>query len=110
MGFRKEYEILYPCRLITNVDRMKCEPWGVQSGKAAKSGCVTVTKNSGEAEVMGKAKNYQLQPGDRVVLETGGGGWGPPEERALALIQRDLDRGYITAEAAMADYGGSGHG
>jgi N-methylhydantoinase B len=106
MGFRKEYEILYPCTLNTNVDRMKCPAWGVQGGMAAKSGCVTVTKTTGEVEVMGKAKNYKLSPGDRVVLETGGGGgWGAPEERETEMIQRDIDRGYISVDAAMADYG-----
>ena len=106
LGFRKEYEILYPATLNTNVDRMKCPPWGVQGGKPARSGCVTVHKASGETAVMGKAKNYKLFPGDRVILETGGGGgWGPPAERDIEMIRRDLDRGYITAEAAIADYG-----
>lgn len=105
MGFRKEYEILYPATLNTNVDRMKCLPWGVQGGKPARSGCVTVHKASGGTEIMGKAKNYKLFPGDRVILETGGGGgWGPPGERDMETIQRDLDRGYVTAEAATADY------
>jgi len=55
---------------------------------------------------MGKAKNYKLFPGDRVILETGGGGgWGSPGERDVEMIQRDLGRGYITAEAAIEDYG-----
>ena len=56
---------------------------------------------------MGKARNYRLQPGDRAILETGGGGggWGDSDERAIELIQRDLDRGYITAESAASDYG-----
>ena len=41
-----------------------------------------------------------------MILETGGGGgWGPPEERPVEIIQRDLDRGYITAEGAARDYG-----
>ena len=55
---------------------------------------------------MGKAKNYKLFPGDRVILETGGGGgWGLPGERDIEMIQRDVRRGYITEEAAIADYG-----
>ncbi len=53
---------------------------------------------------MGKARDHRLQPGDRVILETGGG-WGRPDERPLELIERDLDRGYITAESAASDYG-----
>ena len=34
-----------------------------------------------------------------------GGGWGAPEERETEMIQRDIDRGYISVDAAMADYG-----
>ena len=71
-----------------------------------KPGCITIIRESGETETMGKAQNCKLQPGDRVILETGGGGgWGPPEERAMERIQRDLDRGYITAAGAVRDYG-----
>jgi N-methylhydantoinase B len=41
-----------------------------------------------------------------VCVETGGGGgYGPPRERALDLIQRDLEAGYVSAEAAERDYG-----
>jgi N-methylhydantoinase B len=74
---------------------------------AAKPGCVTVFKGGkGKGEVMCKVKGYPLEPGDVAVLETGGGGgYGDPRERDLELIQRDLDRGYITAAAAVNDYG-----
>jgi N-methylhydantoinase B len=53
-----------------------------------------------------KAEGYKLAAGDIVIAETGGGGGnGPPAERSLDLIQRDLTRGYITPEAAKRDYG-----
>ena len=107
LGFRKKYVILAPCSLSTNVDRTKSPPWGVRGGKDAKPGCVTVYKATGGSEIISKVRNYALMPGDVVVLETGGGGgWGPPGERAPDLIWRDLVRGYISAEAAERDYGG----
>jgi N-methylhydantoinase B len=106
LGFRKTYVILAPCFLNTNVDRTKYPPWGVQGGKDAKPGCVTVYKAAGGTEIISKVRNYPLKAGDRVVLETGGGGgWGAPEQRSIELIERDLARGYITAEAAVRDYG-----
>ncbi len=105
LGFHKEYEILYPCRLSTNLDRIKCPPWGIVGGGSARPGSVTIIKRSGQTEVVGKVKNLLLEPGDRVFLDTGGGGgWGPPEEREVALIQRDLDRGYISLEGVAGDY------
>jgi N-methylhydantoinase B len=107
LGFRKVYQIMSPCLLQTNLDRTKFPPWGVLGGKPAKSGRVVVRKNGADKdEIVCKAKGYKLNAGDMVWLETGGGGgYGPPEERELAAIQRDLDRGYISREAAEHDYG-----
>ncbi len=107
LGFRKTYSILDDCLLQTNLDRTKEPPWGVCGGKPGKSGVVTVYRGgTGGGEVLCKAKGVPLRPGDKAVLETGGGGgYGDPLTRDLALIQRDLDRGYVTAEAAVKDYG-----
>jgi N-methylhydantoinase B len=99
--------MLSPCLLQTNLDRTKFPPWGVLGGKPAKSGRVVVKKKGAEKdEIVCKAKGYKLGAGDVVWLETGGGGgYGPPAERDLALIQRDLDRGYISRAEAERDYG-----
>jgi N-methylhydantoinase B len=107
LGFRKTYRILAPCNLGTNLDRTLCPPWGVQGGKAAKHGRITVVEAATGKDVSADKENaYQLKPADKVCVETGGGGgYGPPSERSLDLIQRDLDAGYITAVAAERDYG-----
>jgi N-methylhydantoinase B len=48
----------------------------------------------------------KLRRGERVHLETpGGGGYGPPEERPAAAITRDIANGYVTPAAAKRDYG-----
>jgi len=79
---------------------------GVRGGKEAKSGQITVVKKSGAKEIIHKSKGYPLEPGDEIVVETGGGGgYGPPSERSRELIERDLRRGYISVEAAERDYG-----
>jgi N-methylhydantoinase B len=58
---------------------------------------------------MCKAKGYGLSAGDRVVLETGGGGgYGPPAERSRDAVARDIVRGYVSREAAARDYGFKG--
>jgi N-methylhydantoinase B len=107
LGFRKRYRILRPCLLGTNLDRTKFPPWGVQGGKEAKPGRFILTKAGSTTEQSVEKENaYQLEPGDLVSVETGGGGgYGVPSERPLELIQRDLDGGYITRAAAERDYG-----
>ena len=106
LGFRKCYEILGPCNLQAMFDRVKWPPWGVQGGKEAKPGQITVAKKSGEKEIIYKSKAYPLEPGDMIMVETGGGGgYGPPSERPRELVERDLRRGYVSVEAAEREYG-----
>ena len=106
LGFRKHYQILRRCDLQAMFDRVKFPPWGVHGGKEGKSGRITVVKKSGASEIIYKSKAYPLEPGDSIIVETGGGGgYGPPSERAPELVQRDLRQGYVSREAAAQDYG-----
>jgi N-methylhydantoinase B len=106
LGFRKCYRILGPCNLQAMFDRVKWPPWGVQGGKEAKPGQITVVKKSGDKEIIYKSKAYPLEPGDTIIVETGGGGgYGPPLERNPEYIERDLMRGYVSPEAVARDYG-----
>jgi N-methylhydantoinase B len=106
LGFRKTYQMLGPCDLQAMFDRVKYPPWGVQGGKSGKSGQITVQKRSGGKEIVYKSKGYPLEAGDIIIVETGGGGgYGDPQERIRELIDRDLQRGYISREVALTDYG-----
>ena len=105
MGFRKRYRIEAPCTIFINFDRVRCPPWGVQGGKAALSGQVTVIKPDGHTQVVYKAEAFPLESGDEVIVETGGGGgYGAPDARPPELLRRDLERGYVSREAAQRDY------
>ena len=107
LGFRKCYEILAPCELQAMFDRVKCPPWGVCGGREAQPGRIILIKSSGEERVILKSKAHPLEAGDRIIVETGGGGgYGPPSERPPELLERDLRRGYISPERAALDYGG----
>jgi N-methylhydantoinase B len=107
LGFEKQYVVLAECQLWANFDRVGCPPWGVQGATAAKPGHVLIYKaGMKEPERLYKTENYLLQPGDRVRMATGGGGgYGPPTERPVELVQRDVIRGFVSSEGARKDYG-----
>jgi N-methylhydantoinase B len=107
LGFRKTYRVLEPCMLQTNLDRTKFPPWGVQGGYEAETGrFMLVRAATGERKSVAKEKGLTLEAGDKLSIETaGGGGYGPPSGRDLTAIQHDLDAGYISAERAQRDYG-----
>ena len=65
-----------------------------------------VLKNGEVHSPKGKAV---LETGDRLQVETpGGGGWGKAHERSVDLIEQDLVDGLITPEAAKKHYGYTG--
>ena len=50
----------------------------------------------------GKDQDIKLRPGDRIIIETpGGGGWGYPAERAPASVVADTARGYYDSATAQ---------
>ena len=67
-------------------------------------------------EAFGKAStskwsNVVIRTGDRVQLETpGGGGWGEPAQRTPARLAEDLADGFVSADAAARDYAASDPG
>ena len=66
--------------------------------------CNTASLNGGEP--LNAAERVQLQPGDRITLNYGGGGGqGAPKDRDPELVRDDLRKGFITAHAAKEVYG-----
>jgi 5-oxoprolinase (ATP-hydrolysing)/N-methylhydantoinase A len=60
-----------------------------------------VIKDCGTGQLVSTTTDQEIVE----VCLSGGSGFGSPYERALNLIARDLAEGYVTAEAAVRDYG-----
>lgn len=77
-GLIRELEFLRPLTLslITN-RRGQNRPWGQAGGEAGAAGCNTLVHPDGSVMLLPAATTIDVAPGDRLRLETpGGGGWG----------------------------------
>lgn len=89
-------------------ERGKYAPAGVLGGQAALRNRFLYPKDGKAVEpsMVSKLHDAKLKRGERIRLETpGGGGYGPPAERRPEAITEDLRLGYITEEGAVKNYG-----
>ena len=109
-GFGAIYEIE---ALVDNTDafllgeRGKFAPFGVAGGEEAALNRFVWTKNGKEhaPPMISKVTDVKLRAGERVRLESpGGGGWGDPARRAPERVARDVRQGLVSVEAARRDY------
>ena len=76
-GLIREIEALAPLEATVLSDRRMRGPWGLAGGGEGAPGVNVVTRRAGEMVMPGKF-HIRLRPGDRLRLETpGGGGYGP---------------------------------
>ena len=89
-------------------ERGRFAPFGVNGGTVAALNRFSwiTAEGTGTPPMASKVTGVRLRPGERVRLETpGGGGYGPPEARAPEAISRDLRLGYLTSPEALRAYG-----
>jgi N-methylhydantoinase B len=75
-GIRRVYEFLAPATITLNSERRIYAPYGLNGGEPGEKGANTLIQNRRKQAIGGKFTT-QVNPGDRVMIETpGGGGWG----------------------------------
>ena len=75
-GLVRELECLVESNVSMLSERRMTAPWGLNGGGAGAVGVNSLIRNGIETKLPGKA-NAQLAPGDRIRIETpGGGAWG----------------------------------
>ncbi|MBR0644926.1 hydantoinase B/oxoprolinase family protein [Plastoroseomonas hellenica] len=100
-GFSRSYAIETDgAQLAFYSDRFTGQAAGLFGGGPGASGTCAVLRD-GEAIHLRSKDAFALKRGDVVTISLGGGGgYGAPAERPVALIQRDLEDGIISAERA----------
>jgi N-methylhydantoinase B len=106
LGTEIVVELLDDAELTVRGDRIELPPPGVDGGGAGAPGIYAVERADGTTEVLPtKQVGIRLSAGDRFVMRTsGGGGLGPPEQRARAAVLADVESGRVTRERAAHDY------
>jgi len=109
LGTEQVVQARHPIRFSSQMDRVKCKPWGLNGGMSGFGNGVALHrfgKTDEQHFANGKALNQVLQAGDAYILRSGGGGgYGSPLERNLEALERDVRCGYVTKEAAEKSYG-----
>jgi N-methylhydantoinase B/oxoprolinase/acetone carboxylase alpha subunit len=81
-GLVREYEMLTSTRVTVLSDRRTGAPYGVRGGRPGGVGRNTLIRNGRSRTLPGKIE-LELEPGDRLRIETpGGGGYGRPAKKA----------------------------
>jgi N-methylhydantoinase B len=76
-GIIRELEVLTDCEVTLLSDRRTRGPWGLAGGKPGSAGKASVIRNDGSIEEMPGKFSTRLRKGERIRIETpGGGGWG----------------------------------
>ncbi|HKV80149.1 MAG TPA: hydantoinase B/oxoprolinase family protein [Candidatus Sulfotelmatobacter sp.] len=76
-GIIREIEVLTDCEVTLLADRRSRGPWGLSGGADGAAGKTTIVRRNGSLESMAGKFSTRLYKGERVRIETpGGGGWG----------------------------------
>lgn len=104
-GLARQIRFLGRGEFLSVVKKTRTTPWGLAGGgDGLTNGFVLFPGTERERAV--STNREQVEPGDRVlVLSGGGGGHGATAERDIEAIREDVREGYVSEAAARSDYG-----
>ncbi|WP_336037695.1 hydantoinase B/oxoprolinase family protein [Halobacterium yunchengense] len=111
LGLRRDVQVRdHVARFSLLADRHTHRPYGLEGGEPGESGTAYRYEDgdyeAGDGERIPQKSVHELPPGTTISVRTpGAGGYGDPADRDPDAVRRDLERGKITAEHAMAAYG-----
>jgi len=105
-GIHMTYRFLASGTISIHDDRWFVPPWGVNGGEPGKRARKILEKADGSTHIIGnKVEDVHVDADDQLHFITwGGGGWGDPLDRDVALVGKEITQGLVTPEGAR-DYG-----
>ncbi|MGE0716817.1 MAG: hydantoinase B/oxoprolinase family protein [Alphaproteobacteria bacterium] len=107
LGVVKEFEMLEVEATLTHRgERHYCPAAGAFDGQAGAPAHSVIIRADGTEEVVASKRMTTLKPGDRLIVETaGGGGYGDPLLRDREAVMADIANGKVSAAEAARLYG-----
>ena len=91
--------------LFLSVERVRNPARGRSKGLNGAPGRIRIGEDG--PDLPGKGK-LRIRPGERLIFETpGGGGFGVPDQRPPAMLEGDVQAGFVSPDAARHAYGWS---
>jgi len=86
-GLERHYEFRAPVTVSLLTERRTTPPWGLAGGEAGARGRNSVERSNGRVEEVAGKATVVVETGDRLLVETpGGGGFGPTAPGQTALL------------------------
>jgi N-methylhydantoinase B len=105
IGCVREYRLLVDCILTVRSSNHRHGAWGLNGGEGPPLSRTIINPGTAQAEEMDCMETRMVPAGTVLRMEqAGGGGYGNPRERPQEMIRRDIDDGYVSAEAAAEQY------
>jgi 5-oxoprolinase (ATP-hydrolysing) len=105
-GVLRELTFLEPMRANILANRRSVAPRGIMGGSDAKPGRNWVERSDGSVEELSATAAADMQPGDRFVIETpGGGGFGAPTPFVPSEVEGHVSTQFILSGAARGAEG-----
>jgi N-methylhydantoinase B len=106
LSLLREYELLDNATVIRRYDKSRFPPAGMAGGKAGCGARFVIKLGTAQEYVTPASGRYEMQAGERFLLQSaGGGGYGDPHRRDAVAVARDVAEGYVSAADAKKDYG-----
>jgi N-methylhydantoinase B len=107
LGIRRKYVNLAEARFSIRSTKHVIPAEGYSDGLPGRTGDIRINPDSDNwKRLPTRCADYPLATGDIFELETpGGGGYGDPLARDPQAVLCDVQEGYVSAEAALRDYG-----
>jgi N-methylhydantoinase B len=107
LGFEKSFEVLRgEVRVSHRGERHYTAPWGLFGGGAGAMSRSQLVRRDGSSETIPSKLDFTLEPGEKLLLWTsGGGGFGDPFDRDVCRVLDDVHDAKLTLSGAAERYG-----